>query len=119
MTDKLSQEELLEWLEEKLEYLENRKIKPGHGICCTCQRCGHEYDDCECGDREVYQQIKELIKKPKVTQEVNMELKSKCCGAKVRKALFSSLVERKYYKPFYICDMCNKLTGVKSHNNVN
>ena len=41
------------------------------------------------------------------------ELKSKCCGAKVRKARFSSLVERRYYKPFYICNVCNNLTKIE------
>lgn len=24
-------------------------IKPGHGSCCTCQVCGHDYDNCCCG----------------------------------------------------------------------
>lgn len=22
--------------------------KPTHGICCTCQYCGYDYDDCRC-----------------------------------------------------------------------
>ena len=26
------------------------RIKPGHGSCCTCQHCGHHYDDCWCTD---------------------------------------------------------------------
>lgn len=24
------------------------KRKPTHGSCCTCQKCGHDYDDCVC-----------------------------------------------------------------------
>lgn len=62
MTDEWGSEELLEWIEGKLEYIESRKRKPGHGICCTCQRCGHVYDDCICGDEQAYEQIKALIK---------------------------------------------------------
>ena len=28
--------------------------KPAHGPCCTCQRCGHHYDDCRCDlDEEI------------------------------------------------------------------
>lgn len=23
--------------------------KPTHGSCCTCQTCGHYYDECQCG----------------------------------------------------------------------
>ena len=23
-------------------------VRPGHGPCCTCQRCGRHYDDCRC-----------------------------------------------------------------------
>ena len=22
--------------------------KPAHGTCCTCQKCGHTYDECRC-----------------------------------------------------------------------
>ena len=44
-----------------------------------------------------------------------MELKSKCCGVKVRKAKFSSLIEKKYYKPFYICNACNKPTKIEEN----
>lgn len=28
-------------------------IKPWHGPCCTCQTCGHAYDECVCDDNEV------------------------------------------------------------------
>ncbi len=24
------------------------RISPGHGPCCTCQTCGHDYDNCRC-----------------------------------------------------------------------
>ena len=26
--------------------------KPTHGTCCTCQVCGHGYDECQCGYSE-------------------------------------------------------------------
>lgn len=28
-------------------------IKPGHGSCCTCQKCGYGYDDCVCEHNEL------------------------------------------------------------------
>lgn len=27
------------------------RITPTHGPCCTCQTCGHDYDDCACEDK--------------------------------------------------------------------
>ena len=30
--------------------------KPGHGPCCTCQRCGKNYDDCRCSLDDVGQE---------------------------------------------------------------
>jgi len=24
-------------------------VKPKHGPCCTCQTCGHAFDECRCG----------------------------------------------------------------------
>ncbi len=32
-------------------------VKPGHGSCCTCQKCGWHYDDCVCGSNEIEQQL--------------------------------------------------------------
>jgi len=29
-------------------YTEKDKVKPNHGPCCTCQDCGHDYDNCIC-----------------------------------------------------------------------
>ena len=28
------------------------KIKPTHGPCCTCQRCGYDHDECKCLDND-------------------------------------------------------------------
>ena len=28
--------------------------KPTHGPCCTCQKCGHSYDECRCDFDETY-----------------------------------------------------------------
>lgn len=27
--------------------------KPGHGPCCTCQKCGYDYDMCVCDHNEI------------------------------------------------------------------
>ena len=29
------------------------KIKPTHGPCCTCQRCGYDHDECKCLDNDL------------------------------------------------------------------
>lgn len=29
-------------------------IKPSHGSCCTCQECGHDYDECCCEHNAIY-----------------------------------------------------------------
>ncbi len=29
-------------------YTEKDKVQPTHGPCCTCQTCGHDYDNCIC-----------------------------------------------------------------------
>lgn len=36
--------------EEMAETIEamQKKRNPTHGVCCTCQKCGWGYDDCEC-----------------------------------------------------------------------
>ena len=34
---------IIEAVEDKSKF-----IKPTHGTCCTCQRCGHDHDDCLC-----------------------------------------------------------------------
>lgn len=49
---------ILEWIEEKLESIELRKRKPEHGICCTCQVCGHNYDDCTCEDEKILKKLR-------------------------------------------------------------
>jgi hypothetical protein len=38
--------------------------KPTHGPCCTCQTCGHYYDDCICLHNEI------LLELWKVTEEI-------------------------------------------------
>ena len=35
--------------------------KPNHGTCCTCQTCGWDHDDCQCGYHEDWQQGGPLI----------------------------------------------------------
>lgn len=38
-------------------------IKPKHGSCCTCQKCGYNYDDCVCWHNEVVDVINKWEKK--------------------------------------------------------
>lgn len=38
--------------------------KPGHGPCCTCQRCGHDHDDCLCGISENLDRAMDFITEP-------------------------------------------------------
>lgn len=28
-------------------------VKAGHGACCTCPKCGRDYDDCVCEHNEI------------------------------------------------------------------
>ncbi len=34
-----------EYLTEKMGF---KKVKPTHGTCCSCQKCGHYHEDCIC-----------------------------------------------------------------------
>ena len=38
-------------------------IKPGHGSCCTCQKCGYHHDDCVCQHNELLGKLLGLVKK--------------------------------------------------------
>ena len=38
-----------------------KHISPGHGICCTCQKCGYNYDDCVCFHNELLDTINEAF----------------------------------------------------------
>ncbi len=49
-----------------------KKIKPGHGNCCTCQTCGFFHDDCVCweNDRiEVAEYVEKLQSDLKAARE--------------------------------------------------
>ncbi len=35
--------------------------RPTHGPCCTCQRCGHDYDSCVCEGNDMLQVIDEVF----------------------------------------------------------
>lgn len=37
------------------------KVKPAHGSCCCCVRCGHSYDDCVCDHNNLLQRIMEIV----------------------------------------------------------
>jgi hypothetical protein len=44
-------EDVIRFLE--LETLEKKIIKKAtHGSCCTCQKCGYDYDSCVCEHNE-------------------------------------------------------------------
>ena len=36
-------------------------IKPGHGPCCTCQRCGYHHDECVCSHNEMLELFEAAI----------------------------------------------------------
>ena len=46
------------------EYLKGselvKTVKPTHGSCCTCQDCGHDYDECICEHNNLLAKILEL-----------------------------------------------------------
>ena len=41
-------------LEGDLKKMKEYFHKPQHGSCCTCQKCGHIYDECRCDFDETY-----------------------------------------------------------------
>lgn len=34
---------------------------PKHGHCCTCGRCGHEYESCICEDKEILELVDKVF----------------------------------------------------------
>lgn len=52
--------EKLEAENEKLKACLRGHKKPGHGPCCTCQRCGRHYDECRC-DLDDFLDEKEML----------------------------------------------------------
>ena len=59
------------------------KRKPGHGPCCTCQKCGYDHDDCKCWENAKV----EICEYVEATQAENAKLKEEkvCpkCGCKM------------------------------------
>jgi len=47
------------------------KRKPGHGPCCTCQKCGYDHDNCKCWENAKV----EICEYVEATQAENAELK--------------------------------------------
>ena len=41
-------------LEDEIAKMKKYFHKPEHGSCCTCQKCGHIYDECRCDFDETY-----------------------------------------------------------------
>ena len=41
-------------LEAEIKKMKEYFHKPQHGSCCTCQKCGHIYDECRCDFDETY-----------------------------------------------------------------
>jgi pentatricopeptide repeat protein len=37
--------------------------KPTHGSCCTCQTCGWDYDNCQCGYSEYIEKAWRVVEK--------------------------------------------------------
>ena len=50
----------------EFEYIKPRAKRRGsHGSCCTCQKCGYDFDECVCLSNEIVALlIKYQIKKP-------------------------------------------------------
>ena len=46
-------------------------IKPSHGNCCTCQKCGQFHDDCVCTHNELTRRLKPSRD---LTARINKEL---------------------------------------------
>jgi flagellar biosynthesis/type III secretory pathway protein FliH len=40
---------------------DDRKQKPTHGTCCTCQKCGFYYDDCKCSSNAEILKIEQSL----------------------------------------------------------
>ena len=55
--------DVIDWLHEKIGYLEGQFRKPGHGNCCTCQDCGQNHDDCVCMDLEYFRYLHKIVTK--------------------------------------------------------
>ena len=47
-------EEYIAELEAEIKKMKEYFHKPQHGSCCTCQKCGHIYDECRCDFDETY-----------------------------------------------------------------
>lgn len=48
--------------------------KPRHGTCCTCQQCGHHYDDCICGDWETIEGAWQVVEKMREEHEGSFKI---------------------------------------------
>lgn len=43
-------------------------VRPAHGPCCTCQTCGHCYDECVCTHNEIIRKLKLIMSDAKRTR---------------------------------------------------
>jgi Lar family restriction alleviation protein len=50
-------------LEEELTKMKKYFRKPTHGACCTCQKCGHSYDECRCDLDETVDELENANKR--------------------------------------------------------
>jgi hypothetical protein len=48
------------------EAIGNPWHKPNHGNCCTCQTCGWDHDNCQCGYSDDWSQAGPLIEEYKI-----------------------------------------------------
>lgn len=55
-------------------------ITPTHGSCCTCQKCGYHYDDCNCEARELVKNIDQALVDIRSAMPSDIEIqKAICC----------------------------------------
>ena len=50
----------VERLREENAQIRKHFRRPTHGPCCTCQRCGQNYDDCRCDLDDAGEEIAQL-----------------------------------------------------------
>lgn len=47
--------------EEYLNHVEiTPHVKPTHGPCCTCQKCGYYHEDCVCEDNHLLEELERI-----------------------------------------------------------
>jgi len=70
---------LLDYVKELETAARRGHIKPTHGSCCICQRCGRDYDDCRC-DLDDTVDENEKLKAKNAELEAGLRPFAECAG---------------------------------------